>query len=395
MAAQLIVKAPRILVATAAAIGLLVAFAPLSRGARTADPSCGDTLTTSVRLTSDLTGCGAAGLIVGAAGITVDLGGHTLGGTNVPNSVGIANTGHANVKIANGTIAAFHTDGVAIHRAAGNRVSKLTVRGIGSGGKNNDADAGILLDHSPAAVVTDTDVKNSVHAFQADGIDVFFSPGTQIMRSKLSQNQWNGLVVIQSPRSLVVGNKLDANGNNGMEANVGSDFISVSGNHTDRNKNWGLVVGAVGHARVSGNSATGNGRDGLSFFDLASSTIQRNHAIGNGIGINLHGGQHGSKLNQVLGNTVTKNKHAGIVVSGDSAKSPADANLVAGNTASGNGSDGGIVVGGPAHGNKLRGNIATANAGHGISVLTGTIDGGGTRARGNRAAPQCVGVVCA
>jgi parallel beta-helix repeat protein len=392
MATQLIVTAPRILVATAAAIGLLVAFAPLSQGATA--PSCGDTLTASVKLTSDLVGCGAAGLIVGAAGITVDLGGHTLGGTNAPNSVGIANSGNANVKIANGTISGFHTDGVAIHHAAGNRLSKLTVRGIGSGGKNNEADAGILLDHSPGAVVAATVIANNVHAFQADGIDVLFSAGTQILLSKLSQNQWNGLVVIQSPRSRVVGNELDANGNNGMEANVGSDFLYLFGNHADRNRNWGLVVGALGHARVVGNSATGNGQDGLSFFDLASSTIQGNRATANGTGINLHGGQHGSKLNQLLGNTVTKNKHAGIVVSGDGAKSLADANLLAGNTAIGNGSDGGIVVRGPARGNKLRNNTATANAGHGISAVAGTVDSGGNRARGNRAAPQCVGVVC-
>jgi parallel beta-helix repeat protein len=393
MATQSILRAPRVLIATAAAIGALVAFAPLSSGAAT--PACGDTITTSVRLTSDLVGCGAAGLIVGASGITVDLGGHTLGGTNLPNSVGISNTGHANVKIVNGTISGFHTDGVAIHHASGNRLNKVTIRGIGSGGKNNDADAGVLLDHSPGAVVTDTIVANSVHAFQSDGIDVLFSAGALIQGNHLSQNNWDGLVLIQSPRSRVVGNELDANGNNGMEANAGSDFISVSGNRADRNKNWGIVVGAVGHARVLGNTATGNGQDGLSFFDLASSTIQGNHATANGVGINLHGGQHGSKLNQVLGNTVTKNKHAGIVVSGDGAKSPADANVVSGNTASGNGSDGGIVVVRPAHGNTLRNNTATGNAGHGIDAVTGTIDGGGNHARGNRSAPQCVGVACA
>ena len=54
----------------------------------------------------------------------------------------------------------------------------------------------------------------------------------------------------------------------------------------------------------------------------------------------------------------------------------------------------GIVVDGTARRNKLRGNTATANGGHGINAVSGTIDGGGNHARGNRAAPQCVGVVC-
>jgi parallel beta-helix repeat protein len=394
MATQPIGRVPRVLVATVGAFIVLVGLAPLSHAANEAILGCGDTLTVSVHLTSDLLGCGATGLVVGAGGITVDLNGHTVGGTNAPNSVGILNNGYSNVKIVHGTILGFHTDGVAIHNGRRNTVSRLTVRGIGSGGKENDADAGILVDHSPGAVVADTVVKNNVHAFQADGVDVLFSAATQVLQSTLSQNQWNGLVVIKSPRSRVVGNQLDANGNNGMEANVGSDSILVSGNRADQNRNWGLVVGALRSARVLGNTVTRNGQDGLSFFDLAGSTIQGNHATENAIGINLHGGQHGSKFNQVLGNTVTRNKHAGILVSGDNAKSPADANLLAGNMASRNGSDGGILVDGPARGNKLRNNTATGNAGHGISAVRGTIDGGGNRAHGNRAAPQCLGVLC-
>jgi parallel beta-helix repeat protein len=142
------------------------------------------------------------------------------------------------------------------------------------------------------------------------------------------------------------------------------------------------------------NTVTGNGQDGLFFFDLTSSTIQRNHASANATGINLSGGQHGSKLNQIIGNTVSKNRHEGILVSGDNTNSPADQNLVSGNTATGNGSPGGIVVEGTARGNRLLNNTAIGNAGHGITAVSGTINGGGNHARGNRTAPQCVGVVC-
>jgi hypothetical protein len=394
MGSQAPVRALRILVAAAAAFALLVILVTPSQGARAVTPSCGDTITTSVRLASDVVGCASTGLIVGAAGITIDLNGHTLGGTNAPKSVGIENDGHANVRIVNGTVKNFHADGIAIHNARGNAIGKVTVTGIGAGGKKNDADAGILLDHSPAAAVSDTVVMNHVQAFQSDGIDVLFSSGALIQRNRLSQNAWNGLTVVKSPRSRVVGNELDSNGNDGMEANVASDFVYVSGNHGDRNKGWGLVVGALAHARVLGNSVTGNGQDGLSFFDLTSSTIQGNHASANATGINLAGGQHGSMLNQILGNVVTKNRHAGIWVNGQNGKSPANQNLVSGNTATGNGSPGGIVVDGVARGNSLRGNTGSGNAGHGITAVSGTIDGGGNHANGNRVAPQCVGVVC-
>ncbi len=85
-------------------------------------------------------------------------------------------------------------------------------------------------------------------------------------------------------------------------------------------------------------------------------------ASGNANGIDLARGQHGSKSNQLLGNTVRNNKQSGIVV--ESA------------------------------GNRLRGNTAVGNREHGIDASGGTIDGGGNRARGNRLAPQCIGIAC-
>lgn len=356
--------------------------------------SCGDTLTTSVKLANDLVSCPGTGLAIGANGITVDLNGHTIGGTNAPKSEGIANDGHANVKIVNGTITTFRAYGIALRRARGNSLSKLTVLQIGAGGKQGEASAGILVDHSPSAAVTQSVVKNHVHAFQSDGIDVLSSRGTRIEQNTLAQNAWNGLVVILSPRSRVVGNTLDANGNNGLEANVGSDSVLVSGNRAGGNRNWGIVVGAVRKARVLGNTVSANGKDGLMFFDLAGSLIQHNNASANENGISLTGGQHGSKLNRLAGNTVTKNRSAGIFLTGDGVKNPANDNLLSGNTATRNGKAGGVVIEGTALRNKLRNNTANANAGRGITAVAGSIDAGGNRARGNERSPQCVGVVC-
>jgi len=77
------------------------------------------------------------------------------------------------------------------------------------------------------------------------------------------------------------------------------------------------------------------------------------------------------------------------------ARAPSDDNLVSGNTANSNGSAGGILLDGSVQGNRLRGNTANANAGYGITAISGTIDAGANHARGNRHAPQCIGVVCA
>ena len=357
--------------------------------------NCGQTLTTSVKLTSDLVGCPGTGLVVGAAGITVDLNGHTVSGTNAAKSEGIADDGHANVKILNGTVRGFRLYGIALRQAPRSTVSKLTIRAIGAGTKEGEAAAGVLVDHSPGTTVAQSVVTNHVHAFQSDGVDVLASSDVRIQQNRLAQNAWNGLVVIQSPRSSVVGNRLDDNGNNGLEANAASDAVLVSANHAGGNRNWGLVVGAIRGARVVGNTLSANGRDGLLLFDLTRGVIQANVATGNTTGISLTGGQHGSKLNRLLGNRATKNREAGIAVTGDSSKSAAAGNLLSGNTASRNGNSGGIVVDGSAPGNRLRRNTANTNAGHGITAVGGTIDAGGNHARGNRRAPQCVGIVCA
>ena len=57
--------------------------------------ACGATLTKSTTLTADLLSCPGTALVIGADGITVNLAGHTISGTNAKGSEGIANDGHA------------------------------------------------------------------------------------------------------------------------------------------------------------------------------------------------------------------------------------------------------------------------------------------------------------
>src|SRR3954454_5328951 len=102
-------------------VAAIVATIALSTTAAAARPalttvSCGQTLTESVTLANDLTGCTGDGLIAGRAGITIDLNGHTLGGSastecSDPSGedvqFGVAITGHDHVTVADGTIRGF------------------------------------------------------------------------------------------------------------------------------------------------------------------------------------------------------------------------------------------------------------------------------------------------
>jgi parallel beta-helix repeat protein len=299
-------------------------------------------------------------------------------------------------------------------------VSNVTIRKIGAGGGENDVSAGVLVKDSPNSSVTATTVTNEVSAFQSDGVDVLSSAGTTVSGSRLANNAWDGMVVIDSPRTRVIGNAFDGNQNQGIEVNFGSDGTLLAGNHARNNVSNGLVVGAVSDARIEGNTLSGNADGGLFMFDLHNSRVSANHAGGNGVGIDLEGGQNGSTGNRIANNDTSRNAHVGLVVAGG-----ANDNVVVGNVSNANqgGPDdgGGIVlvavtgntvrgnvanrnrdVGigvfedqpGDSTGNVLTANVANSNRNHGISAVDGTVDGGGNIAHGNTPPPNCLGVSC-
>jgi parallel beta-helix repeat protein len=400
-----------------AAIATLSAGVLAPQGSGAAAPatvSCGQTLTKSTTLANDLTDCPGNGLKIGAANITVDLNGHIIDGTNnAKGSAGIVNgdcgkdgqncKGYANVTIQNGTITDFYSSGVGLFGAGGNVVRKLTIRDIGGGNKQGDICAGIFILRSTGSTITGNVVSSRLQAFQVNGMDVYESPNTRIQGNRFERNAGDGMAFFGSPGNRVIRNQLASNRRNGVHVNNGSDSVLVSGNRARGNRAAGIAVGAIRNARVVRNSASGNGEAGLLLFDLRDSLIRGNRATGNWDGIDLYagqggvaqyGGEHGSASNQVLANTVMKNKHAGLRVSGDGGKDVSGDNLIAGNIATGNGRAGGILVEGSAKANRLRGNTANGNAGHGIDAARGAIDGGGNRAHGNRRTPQCVGVSC-
>src|SRR3954468_24345129 len=90
---------------------------PPPAAARAADPACGATITSSTRLRADVVNCPGDGLVIGADGITLDLGRSTLSGAGTA----IVLAGHRGVIITGGTIRGFAT-GVALDNADGNRL---------------------------------------------------------------------------------------------------------------------------------------------------------------------------------------------------------------------------------------------------------------------------------
>jgi hypothetical protein len=419
----------RRIVALVATFGLALAVgvAPAVAHPLAAVVDCGQTIASSVKLATDLVNCPADGLVIGADGITVNLNGHTISGTNAAGSEGIADDRHGGVLIENGTIRDFFVNGVGIRHAPGSSVRDLTVRQIGAGGSAGVSSAGILLSDSPSARVDKSTVVNHVRSFESDGIVVVRSPDVRLEGNRLNHNSWDGLFVVFSPNTRIVANTTDANPNNGMEVNGNSDSTWIVDNAASGNGNIGIAAGAMHGARIVGNLVVANGFTanaedfGLFFFDLRDSLISGNRANRNAAGIDLFGGQHGSDHNRVVDNITSDNTVVGLVIDGGqdgSVATSANNNVVVGNVADrnqgalsvgaglavfgtgnqlrANVTDGnigdGIVV--AVAGNTLTRNTANTNGGHGIDAGSGTLDGGDNRADDNRLEPQCLGLTC-
>jgi parallel beta-helix repeat protein len=409
-----------ILLSAVTSLVIVVWAVPLSAHADSATVVvCGQTLTHDTRLANDLVNCPANGLIIGAHHITVDLAGHSVDGVNAAGSEGVSDDGYGGLRIKNGVISDFFSNGVALRNAPHSAVRNLTIRRIGDGGVEGDASAGVLVKESAESTVIRNTVMNDVSAFQSDGVDVLSSPGVLVAHNRLAHNAWDGMFVLDSPRSRVLGNRLDHNLNQGMEVNFGSDSVQVAGNVASNNVVDGIVVGALRNARVKGNRFLANGDTGLFLFDLVDSDVGGNSFAGNAVGLVLAKGQNGSTGNRIAKNTSNRNLFAGIVLD------HAAGNAVVANVANANqgqpGEGGGIVIvgasgntvtrnianhnldvgvgvfedsAGDSAGNRLAYNTANANGAHGINAVEGTIDGGGNRAHRNTPPPNCLGVVC-
>jgi hypothetical protein len=121
--------ARHLVVAVLLALGSLA----LAAGPAHAQPlACGDTVTQDTTLTADLLDCPGDGLVIGADGITLDLGGHTIGGQIISGSnleqVGIDNSaGHDDVTIRNGRVEFFYHGGIHLVGADRTRVEGVTL----------------------------------------------------------------------------------------------------------------------------------------------------------------------------------------------------------------------------------------------------------------------------
>jgi large repetitive protein len=322
-------RAVMALVALAAA--LTAAVGPAGAG----PVGCGAVLKSDTTLDSDLVNCPRDGLVIGAAGITIDLNGHTVSGTRRGGSAGLRNHGFHDVIVKNGTVKGFH-EGLVLKAAKRNLLTGLTVE--------ENALAGISL--------------NGAHHNRIASNRVYVSFG-------------HGILLRGSHGNRVLGNEASGRGLIPPSAGIG-------------------LYGSRGN-RIQGNRAI-NSLIAIALYDSHQNALFSNNAAGSNLGRNLTGiAVFNSDKTLIRRNDVSSSRVDGIFVGLGSSGTSIERNI-AGQVDGLRGADDGIDVNDPSA--FIAGNTANGNGDLGIEAMQAVQDGGGNRASGNGNPRQCVGVSC-
>ena len=257
-------RAVRLSIVATAAAG--VTIAPVVRSAdATAQLACGATVTTDVRLTTDLIGCPGPGLVVGAPGVTIDLAGHSI--TGVGSGSGIDNgAGHDHLRVHDGSIGGF-VFGVHLFEADRTELADLSIESTLDG---------IKIERS-----RDVDVaRAAVFGSAANGMEITFSARVTVSSSSVTSSGLGGIVDRFNVASRYDGNTMIGNVGPGLVVDRTADA------RLDRNlaifgSSVGIELSGTEDARLARNGVIGNASDGIT-IDHAGNTLLRNEAFRNG-----------------------------------------------------------------------------------------------------------------
>jgi hypothetical protein len=322
--------------------------APAVATAHGRDVACGATITNSTKLQADLTNCPGDGLVVGADGITLDLGRRTIDGYGT--GAGIRLAGRRGVTIVGGSVQEF-ASGVVLDGSGGNRLTWTSVRS--SAGRGID-----VLNGSDGNAFDGLSVTGN-----RTGIAFTASNGNAVRGATLKDNFVTAVLVFGSARNRVERNRISGSVGNGVAVVEGSTGNLVLGNAVDGSET-GLIVDTSDRNLLALNRVTGAGDNIL--------------VAGNGNTV------AGNFVDRSVGGCETCAGYGIGVLSGDG-------NVVKANIASRSATDGINVA---AAGTTIALNLAIRNADLGIEAVPGVRDGGGNRASGNGNPAQCVGVSC-
>jgi hypothetical protein len=217
---------------------------------------CGSVVTANVMLSNDLQRCPGDGLVVAADGVTVDLAGHTIGGSGQGVGIRVLSS---HVSVRNGSIERFGTgiQTTSEPRSLGTMIVHISV-------SRNSGD-GVLLGGSLESIsdsIATVNGSSGIHLADAllatvSGNDVFrnrtvgilggpHSDGAVYTKNKVFENGGDGISTSESV-SVFTFNTISRNGGNGIEVHESAvpspaSFYIFQGNVTDENMGHGILA---------------------------------------------------------------------------------------------------------------------------------------------------------
>jgi parallel beta-helix repeat protein len=254
---------PRLMAVLALVLAAMAAPVP---GARAAHVHCGDFLTADTTLDSDLLDCPDNGVEIHAAGVTLDLGGHTIDG--VRRGIGVVTgLGVSRVTVVNGTVREFNT-AIRLGRGSGYLVRDVSLL---------DSHVGLLLTDVTGALVK----RISASGIDGSAIHSPTSSGVTLLRNHLFANA-SGTGGIGLANSLISHNIVEDN------TFYGFFYFELNGTTLEHNVirdngTFGISLGEASSGnRIAHNRITRSGIDGIALFeDAGPNLLVGNRSDGN------------------------------------------------------------------------------------------------------------------
>ena len=260
------------LLAVGVALGVVALAAP---AAAAANPACGATLTSSVKLTSDMS-CSGTALTVGKSGITINLNGHTITGSGYDNGYyGVYNDGYNKVTVENGTITDYEYD-LYDEYTTGAKVVDL---------KTDDSAEALSVFYSQNGLVEHSSAYDTTY-----GIYLYYNNRVNVTDSKSSDSEY----AVYDEYSLATLDKVKTHDNVygfyiAYPLRYGKAYYTIE-KSTANDNDYGFYIEnyptSYYQADLLDNTANDNGSYG--FYAYLKTKGKGNHATGNGTGNCYH-----------------------------------------------------------------------------------------------------------
>jgi parallel beta-helix repeat protein len=205
--------------------------------------ACGEVAMASLTLTADENCPGSTAIWVGKAGITINLGGHTLTGDGTNSTFGVYDSGFSGVTITNGVINDFNY-GVVLGAATSHVTSVVS---------ENNTNAGIYVVGNSDTISGSSALSNAVVGFE------IFNGSSNQVTNNTSESGPYGFYLVGLASVVISGNKaLNSTGGSGYGMVVAGDSGTLTGNVANGNNVDGFYLSNAGTGVKPAVTATGN-----------------------------------------------------------------------------------------------------------------------------------------